>query len=71
MRFSLIPFRTTMVMPADTVWKKYQVFSPAAEVFLRNTSAKYGNYNKRMSGIHLAIPVFSKGYRPKQGKVAP
>ena len=35
-----------MVMPADTVWKKYQVFSPAAEVFLRNTSAKYGNYNK-------------------------
>ena len=26
---------------------------------------------KRMSGIHLAIPVFSKGYRPKQGKVAP
>ncbi|WP_205906128.1 hypothetical protein, partial [Desulfovibrio piger] len=25
---------------------------------------------KRMSGIHLAIPVFSKGYRPKQGKVA-
>ena len=28
-------------------------------------------YNKRMSGIHLAIPVFSKGYRPKQGKVAP
>ena len=34
MRFSLIPFRTTMVMPADTVWKKYQVFSPAAEVFL-------------------------------------
>ena len=27
--------------------------------------------NKRMSGIHLAIPVFSKGYRPKQGKVAP
>ena len=29
------------------------------------------NYIKRMSGIHLAIPVFSKGYRPKQGKVAP
>ena len=28
-------------------------------------------YTKRMSGIHLAIPVFSKGYRPKQGKVAP
>ena len=27
--------------------------------------------HKRMSGIHLAIPVFSKGYRPKQGKVAP
>ena len=27
--------------------------------------------SKRMSGIHLAIPVFSKGYRPKQGKVAP
>lgn len=26
---------------------------------------------KRMSGIHLAIQVFSKGYRPKQGKVAP
>lgn len=26
---------------------------------------------ERMSGIHLAIPVFSKGYRPKQGKVAP
>ena len=26
---------------------------------------------KRMSGIHLAVPVFSKGYRPKQGKVAP
>ena len=26
---------------------------------------------KMMSGIHLAIPVFSKGYRPKQGKVAP
>lgn len=29
------------------------------------------NALKRMSGIHLAIPVFSKGYRPKQGKVAP
>ena len=28
-------------------------------------------YVKRMSGIHLAIQVFSKGYRPKQGKVAP
>ena len=28
-------------------------------------------FSKRMSGIHLAIPVFSKGYRPKQGKVAP
>ena len=26
---------------------------------------------KRMSGIHLAIPVFSKGYRLKQGKVVP
>ena len=26
---------------------------------------------KRMSGIHLAIQVFSKGYRPKQGKVVP
>ena len=26
---------------------------------------------KRMSGIHLAIPVFSKGYRQKQGKVVP
>ncbi len=31
----------------------------------------YSQVNKRMSGIHLAIPVFSKGYRPKQGKVAP
>ena len=51
MRFSLIPFRTTMVMPADTVWKKYQVFSPAAEVFLRNTSAKYGNYNKNKISV--------------------
>lgn len=30
-----------------------------------------GTVSKRMSGIHLAIPVFSKGYRPKQGKVAP
>ena len=27
--------------------------------------------NKRMSGIHLAMPVFSKGYRPKQGKAVP
>ena len=27
--------------------------------------------DKRMSGIYIAIPVFSKGYRPKQGKVAP
>ena len=27
--------------------------------------------DKRMSGIHIAILVFSKGYRPKQGKVAP
>ena len=26
---------------------------------------------KRMSGIHLAMPVFSKGYRPKQGKAVP
>ena len=25
----------------------------------------------RMSGIHLAMPVFSKGYRPKQGKAVP
>ena len=31
----------------------------------------YTEAYKRMSGIHLAIPVFSKGYRPKQGKVAP
>ena len=31
----------------------------------------HGDTVKRMSGIHLAIPVFSKGYRPKQGKVAP
>ncbi|WP_418734932.1 dual OB domain-containing protein [Desulfovibrio sp.] len=31
----------------------------------------WGYFPKRMSGIHLAIPVFSKGYRPKQGKVAP
>ena len=30
-----------------------------------------GRFTKRMSGIHLAIQVFSKGYRPKQGKVAP
>ena len=30
-----------------------------------------GSINKRMSGIHLAIPVFSKGYRLKQGKVVP
>ena len=29
------------------------------------------NNIKSMSGMHLAIPVFSKGYRPKQGKVAP
>mgnify|MGYP003092647629 FL=1 len=55
MRFSLIPFRTTMVMPADTVWKKYQVFSPAAEVFLRNTSAKYGNYNKNKHKISVGV----------------
>ena len=31
----------------------------------------YNDSAKRMSGIHLAIQVFSKGYRPKQGKVAP
>ncbi len=58
MRFSLIPFRTTMVMPADTVWKKYQVFSPAAEVVLewyRNTSAKYGNYNKNKHKISVGV----------------
>ena len=29
------------------------------------------NALKSMSGMHLAVPVFSKGYRPKQGKVAP
>ena len=40
------------------------------EVGAWNEDALY-KYNKRMSGIHLAIPVFSKGYRPKQGKVAP
>ena len=26
---------------------------------------------KSMSGMHLAVPVFSKGYRLKQGKVVP
>ena len=26
---------------------------------------------KRISGIHLAMPVFSKEYRPKQGKAVP
>mgnify|MGYP005870186789 CR=1 FL=1 len=31
----------------------------------------HGVRPKRMSGIHLAIPVFSKGYRQKQGKVVP
>ena len=37
-----------------------------------NIGKDFGNNSdKRMSGIHLAIPVFSKGYRPKQGKVAP
>ena len=34
-------------------------------------NSKKGEVIKRMSGIHIAIPVFSKGYRPKQGKVAP
>ena len=36
-----------------------------------HSSFKFRFAAKRMSGIHLAIPVFSKGYRPKQGKVAP
>ena len=31
----------------------------------------FADLSKRMSGIYIAIPVFSKGYRPKQGKVAP
>ena len=31
----------------------------------------YNDSAQRLSGIHLAIQVFSKGYRPKQGKVAP
>ena len=39
--------------------------------FTGNSVTADFNTTKRMSGIHLAIPVFSKGYRPKQGKVAP
>ncbi len=41
------------------------------EVKVRNRMDDRDVLAKRMSGIHLAIPVFSKGYRPKQGKVAP
>ena len=58
MRFSLIPFRTTMVMPADTVWKKYQVFSPIAELLLDELKiqlAKYGNYNKNKHKISVGV----------------
>lgn len=38
-----------------------------AEIVHKESNGKI----KRMSGIHLAIPVFSKGYRQKQGKVVP
>ena len=41
------------------------------EVKVRNRMDDRDVLAKRMSGIHLAIQVFSKGYRPKQGKVAP
>lgn len=40
-------------------------------VFEKDFPLQYASYMKRMSGIHIAIPVFSKGYRPKQGKVVP
>ena len=43
----------------------------AINIFLRQAIQHQGIPFKRMSGIHIAIPVFSKGYRPKQGKVAP
>ena len=42
------------------------------KLFSPSYCARNANFlAKMMSGIHLAIPVFSKGYRPKQGKVAP
>ncbi len=44
-------------------------------LFFIDEVVKYRDYDqgdhKRMSGIHLAMPVFSKGYRPKQGKAVP
>ena len=53
----------------------YKLLKIAAEnEFLnshRSVSAFEKEEYKRMSGIHIAIQVFSKGYRPKQGKVAP
>lgn len=42
----------------------------AAHIYSELTGNK-NDGDKRMSGIHLAIPVFSKGYRLKQGKVVP
>ena len=39
--------------------------------YLKKDLSNLSYDTKRMSGIYLAIPVFSKGYRPKQGKVVP
>lgn len=56
---------------ADTVycWNCSEKFTQALDrvTNLEQLQALF----KRMSGIHLAIPVFSKGYRLKQGKVVP
>ena len=46
-------------------------FQEDLAAFLKKWFPNEGGDTKMMSGIHLAIPVFSKGYRPKQGKVAP
>ena len=66
-----------MVTPEEGACEKCKSF--AKKLFFEKPQRPHPNCKckiqrilpKRMSGIHLAIPVFSKGYRLKQGKVVP
>ena len=80
--FFLLPVKWSFCSPNDISvhFKEFVVRDGrwGAKFSLKNntrdhvvTHIDYCGEYKRMSGIHLAIPVFSKGYRPKQGKVAP
>ena len=79
-RWKVADAKAAGLHPLAALGAQTSSYTPSAVVgdspdfsFLRDIGQDVGRAidAKRMSGIHLAIPVFSKGYRPKQGKVAP